>query len=109
MYFTTGLWSKFCITEVRKFIEPENLIEVVNNSAEGFHKNVTDPSTWQFDPEASYMHICCNETVHGFEFDEDNFPWHKVPKDMVVVGDMSSNIGTRPINWDHFDVIYAGA
>jgi phosphoserine aminotransferase len=70
---------------------------------------VKDPSTWQFDPEASYIHICCNETVHGFEFDEENFPWDRVPKDMVVVGDMSSNIGTRPINWDHFDVVYAGA
>ena len=109
MYFTTGLWSAQCITEARKFIAPGNLIEVVNNSQSVYTKNATDPSTWQIDPEASYMHICCNETVHGFEFDEQNFPWDKVPKDMVVVGDMSSNIGTRPINWDHFDVIYAGA
>jgi phosphoserine aminotransferase len=36
MYFTTGLWSNFCITEARKFIKPENLIEVVNNSATNF-------------------------------------------------------------------------
>lgn len=28
---------------------------------------------------------------------------------MVVVGDMSSNIGSAPINWDCYDVVYAGA
>jgi len=28
---------------------------------------------------------------------------------MVVVGDMSSNIATRKINWDRYGVVYAGA
>jgi len=50
-----------------------------------------------------------NETVNGFEFTEENFPWHKIPKGVATVCDMSSNIGSRPINWDHFDVVYAGA
>ena len=68
-----------------------------------------DPSTWKIDAEASFMHICINETVHGFEITEDNFPWHLIPSDMCVVGDMSSNIGTRPINWKRFSVVYAGA
>ena len=27
---------------------------------------------------------------------------------MVIVGDMSSNIGSRPINWDRYDVVYGG-
>lgn len=52
--------------------------------------------------------MCVNETVHGFEINADNFPWSKIPNDMVVVGDMSSNIGSFKINWDRFDVIYAG-
>lgn len=69
---------------------------------------MTDPSTWKIDPEASFLHICINETVHGFEITEENFPWHKFPKDMCIVGDMSSNIGTRKINWDRFSVVYAG-
>ena len=69
---------------------------------------MTDPNTWKIDPEASYLHMCINETVHGFEITEENFPWSKIPKDMVIVGDMSSNIGTFKINWDRFDVVYAG-
>lgn len=67
-----------------------------------------DPSTWNIDPEASFFHYCSNETVHGFELDEETFPWHLIPRDIAVVSDMSSNIGTRPIKWDRMDVIYAG-
>lgn len=55
------------------------------------------------------MHICINETVHGFEINQENFPWEMIPKDMVVVADMSSNIGAAPINWDRISVVYAGA
>lgn len=108
MYLTTGLWSQQCITEARKLIPSANLIEVANSKATNYTQ-LPDPATWKIDPEASYFHFCVNETVNGFEITEENFPWHKIPKDMVKVGDMSSNIGTRKINWDHFDVIYAGA
>jgi len=108
MYLTTGLWSQQCITEARKLIPSANLIEVANSKATNYTQ-LPDPATWKIDPEASYFHFCVNETVNGFEITEENFPWHKIPKDMVKVGDMSSNIGTRKINWDHFDVVYAGA
>ena len=106
MYLTTGMWSKQCITEVRKYIPSEKLIEVTNTS-DSNHCQMTDPSTWKIDPEASYLHVCSNETVHGFEITEENFPWYLFPS--VIVGDMSSNIGTRKINWDRFSVVYAGA
>jgi len=33
MYLTTGLWSSQCITEARKFIPAENLIEVASSKA----------------------------------------------------------------------------
>jgi len=84
------------------------LIEVTNTK-DSNHTKLTDPKTWKIDPEASYLHVCVNETVHGFEIGEENFPWHLFPKDMVVVGDMSSNIATRKINWDRYGVVYAGA
>lgn len=107
MYLTTGLWSEQCITEARKHIPAENLIEVTNTKGSNYTQ-LTDPDTWNIDPTASYLHMCVNETVHGFEITADNFPWSKIPNDMVVVGDMSSNIGSFKINWDRFDVIYAG-
>jgi len=70
---------------------------------------MSDPSTWNIDPSASFMHVCVNETVHGFKIGEDNFPWHMFPEDLVVVGDMSSCIGTEKINWNRYQVVYAGA
>jgi phosphoserine aminotransferase len=107
MYFTSGLWSTQCIKEARKFIPESNLIEVSNLSASNFTQ-MTNPKNWKIDSEASYFHICINETVHGFEITEENFPWELIPKGVAIVGDMSSNIGTVKINWDRFDVVYAG-
>lgn len=107
MFLTTGLWSSQCIREARKFIPDDKLIEVTNLSASNYTE-LTDPATWKIDNEASFLHVCINETVHGFEITEENFPWHLFPKDICVVGDMSSNIATRKINWNRFDVVYAG-
>ena len=80
----------------------------MTNTKRSNDTQLTDPRTWKIDKEASYLHVCVNETVHGFEITDENFPWHVFPKDMVVVGDMSSNIGTRNINWDRYGVVYAG-
>jgi phosphoserine aminotransferase len=56
---------------------------------------MVDIDKWNVDPEGSFFHFCSNETVNGFEFNENTFPWHLIPKDMPVIADMSSNIGTK--------------
>ena len=45
------------------------------------------------DSSASYLYYCCNETVHGVEF---NFT--PDPKGPVLVSDMSSNFLSRPVD-----------
>lgn len=54
--------------------------------------------------EASYIHYCTNETVDGIELFD-------VPKHSTapIVADMSSNILSRQIDINQFDLIYAGA
>lgn len=54
---------------------------------------IPDPSSWTLNPSASYVYYCCNETVHGVEF---NF----VPETngVVLVSDMSSNFLSRPVD-----------
>lgn len=54
---------------------------------------IPDSSSWSLNPSASYVYFCCNETVHGVEF---NF----VPdtKDVILVSDMSSNFLSRPVD-----------
>lgn len=80
----------------------------MTNTKESNYTQLTDPRTWKIDKDASYLHVCVNETVHGFELTEENFPWHVFPEDMVVIGDMSSCIGSRKINWNRYDCVYAG-
>lgn len=54
---------------------------------------IPDPSTWNLNPDASYVYFCANETVHGVEF---NF----IPdvKGAVLVCDMSSNFLSKPVD-----------
>lgn len=54
---------------------------------------IPDPSTWNLNPDASYVYFCANETVHGVEFDF-------IPdvKGAVLVCDMSSNFLSRPVD-----------
>lgn len=70
---------------------------------------LTDPVKWNIDENASFFHVCTNETVGGLEFTDTNFPWHLIPKDVPIVADMSSHIGTFNIDWSRYSVVYAGA
>lgn len=60
---------------------------------------IPDSSSWSLNPSASYVYYCCNETVHGIEF---NF----IPdtKGVILACDMSSNFLSRPV--DVSKVIY---
>lgn len=71
--------------------------------------NVSDHSKWNIDKEGSFFYMCTNETVNGIEFHWDKFPFHLIPKDMPIVCDMSSNIGTNNIPWDKVGLVYGGA
>ena len=85
-------------------------IEVVTG-IESNYREVSDPKSWNIDKDTSYVHYCQNETVHGFQFgdDENNqFP-HKAVEGMTVVCDMSSEIGSRKLDFKNFGMIYAGA
>lgn len=64
----------------------------------------TAGASWDLNPNAPYVYICANETVHGVEFAE-------IPDTAGVplVADMSSNILSRTVDVSKFGVIYAGA
>ena len=55
-------------------------------------------------PDAAYVHITANETIHGVEFrdvpDTGNVP---------LVADFSSSIASEPLDVRRYGVIYAGA
>lgn len=101
-YFTTGAWSESAIKEAKKYCTANE----VWPDSKGKFNTLPEVSAWNIDKEAAYFHYCDNETIHGVEFQE--FPFEAVG-DMTLVCDMSSNMCSRPINWEKYGVVYAGA
>jgi len=69
---------------------------------------LADPYQWRLSQEASYVHICSNETIDGVEFQQ-------LP-DLLALGcdaplviDCSSHIASRAVDWSRVGVAYAGA
>lgn len=101
-YITTGAWSEQAIKEAKKIC---TAVEAWPESGSKY-TTVPDSSTWVIDKESAYFHYCDNETIHGVEFND--FPFDKV-EGLTLVSDMSSNFATRPIDWEKYGVVYAGA
>ena len=55
-------------------------------------------------PDASYLHICFNNTIYGTKY-----PYIPDTGDIPLVADMSSCILSEPVDVSKFGVIYAGA
>jgi phosphoserine aminotransferase len=99
-YISTGDWSNRSIKEAKTYGK-------VNVAASGEASNYTaipPRSEWKLDPEASYVHICSNETIGGVEYH-----WTPDTGAVPLVADMSSNIMSRPIDVSKYGLIYAGA
>jgi phosphoserine aminotransferase len=99
-YVSTGSWSKKAIKEAQK-IGTVNV--AASTEADGF-KRVPKQAELKLDPEAAYVHITTNETIHGVEwkYDPDT-------RNVPLVADASSDIFGHPLNVSKYALIYAGA
>ncbi|KAL7390900.1 hypothetical protein ABVT39_001031 [Epinephelus coioides] len=98
-YLVTGTWSAKAAQEAAKY----GKVNIVHPKLDSYTK-IPDPSSWTLNPSASYVYYCCNETVHGVEY---NFT--PETNGVVLVSDMSSNFLSRPVDVSKFGLIYAGA
>lgn len=96
----TGAWTAKAIEELKKVAECRM---AGSGEAQKFARLPKD-SEISFDGNASYVHICTNNTIEGTQ-------WHSIPDtgSVPVVADMSSDIASRPINVKGFGMIFAGA
>ncbi|MFM2138911.1 MAG: 3-phosphoserine/phosphohydroxythreonine transaminase [Bacteroidota bacterium] len=97
-YTETGTWSEKALKEARLF----GHVEIAGSSKDTQHCSI--PSELTVSPTATYLHITTNETIAGTQ-------WHKIPYGCGVpmVADMSSDILSRELDFNRFDLIYAGA
>ncbi|MBC7603131.1 MAG: 3-phosphoserine/phosphohydroxythreonine transaminase [Ramlibacter sp.] len=99
-YVLTGDWSTRSFKEAQTF---GKISVAASSEAEKFTR-IPKQADWKLDPQASYVHICSNETIGGVEFH-----WTPDTGSVPLVADMSSNIMSRPIDISKYGLIYAGA
>ena len=96
-YADTGVWGIKAIKEAKLF----GKVEVVCTGKESNYTII--PKDFAIPNDAVYFHITTNNTIYGSQ-------WQKIPQTSVpLVGDMSSDIFSRVIDFNAFDLIYAGA
>lgn len=103
-FVVTGSWSQKSLKEARRYAKAT---VAASNEADG-HTRLPDPATWRLSPEASYVHLCTNETINGIEV-------HELP-DLDALGsraplviDFSSHVASRPVDWTRVGLAFGGA
>ncbi|MBR3964951.1 MAG: 3-phosphoserine/phosphohydroxythreonine transaminase [Clostridia bacterium] len=99
-YIVSGQFSGKAYTEAQKY---GDIALVATSKADGF-SYVPATTRESFRPDASYVHICYNNTIFGTKY-------NYIPDtgDIPLVADMSSCIISEPVDVTKFGVIYAGA
>jgi phosphoserine aminotransferase len=93
----TGVWSAKAYKEILKF----GPCDMVASSKDKNYSYI--PKDYDIPSDATHFHITSNNTIYGTQIHKD--PDTNVP----LIGDMSSEIFSRPVDVAKYDVIYAGA
>jgi phosphoserine aminotransferase len=99
-YTDTDVWGSKAIKEARLY---GNVDIVCSSKADNY---TWLPKDWKIKPGTSYLHITTNNTIYGTQWQDMNFFYQK---NVPLVADMSSDILSRQIDFNKFDIIYAGA
>ncbi|WP_454831113.1 phosphoserine transaminase [Pseudoxanthomonas wuyuanensis] len=99
-YVVTGHWGKTAIRQVKPYVT----VHIAADGEPGGFRDIPPRADWQLSPDAAYVHVTANETIHGVEF-RDTPDVGFVP----LFADFSSSIASEPIDVSRYGVIYAGA
>lgn len=96
----TGSWTAKAIEELKRLAEYRL---AASTEAEKFTR-VPRADEIKLAPDASYVHICTNNTIEGSQ-------WSEIPGTgkAPLVADMSSDIASKPVDVRQFGLIFAGA
>ena len=99
-YVNTGVWAKKALKEAGRY----GKVNVVASSEDKTFSYIPELDAASFDKEADYFHITTNNTIYGTRYTT-------LPDtgDVPLVGDMSSDILSKPYDVSKFGLIYAGA
>jgi phosphoserine aminotransferase len=99
-FLVTGSWAEKAVEEAAALGEARTAASTKNEA----YRRVPRAQEIELSKDAAYVHITSNETIQGIQ-------WPTFPDvgSRPLVGDMSSDIMSRPIDAGKFALIYAGA
>jgi len=98
-YIVSGNFSNLAAKEAAKFGQ----VNIIGNSKDKNFTYIPDVKALPYTPDASYIHICQNNTIFGTQFVD-------VPEveGVPLVADMSSMILSKPVDVSKYGCIYFG-
>lgn len=96
-YLNTGVWAKKAMKEAKLF---GNVVEVASSEDENY---TYLPKNFEVPIDLDYLHVTTNNTIYGTEYHKD------LDVTVRLIGDMSSDIFSRPVDVSKYDCIYGGA
>jgi phosphoserine aminotransferase len=99
-YTDTGIWATKAIKEAKLF----GNLDVACSSKDANYTYL--PKTFDVKTDTAYLHLTTNNTVYGTQWQDLSLFYEK---DVPLVADMSSDILSRQLDFNKFDLIYAGA
>ncbi len=98
-YIVSGNFSNLAAKEAAKF----GTVNIVANSKDKNFTYIPDVNAIDYTPDASYIHICQNNTIFGTQFVD-------LPKvdGVPLVADVSSMILSRPMDVTDYGCLYFG-
>ena len=99
-YIVTGDWGKKALKEAKKV----GTTHVAASTEDGNFRRIPAQAEIQLTAGAAYVHMTSNNTIHGTQ-------WQYVPDPggAPLVGDMSSDMYSRPLDVSKYGLIYSGA
>ncbi len=99
-YADTGVWSVKAIKEAKLY----GNVDVVCSSKDKTYSYL--PKEFSVNASSAYLHLTTNNTIYGTQWQDLSTFYNKgVP----LVADMSSDILSRELDFNQFDLLYAGA
>jgi phosphoserine aminotransferase len=98
-YADTGYWSEKAILEAEKI----GKVKKICSSKESLYNKIPNVRKWKTDKNSSYLHMTTNNTTFGTQF--QSIP--ELDDGVPLIADMSTDIMTRKIDINQFDMVYA--
>jgi len=100
LYVESGNFSERAIEEAQRY----GTVDIVATSRATKYDRIPAFDPARVDPDGSYFHITTNNTIMGTA-------WHAFPatNGVPLVGDMTSEILSRVVDYRKFGMVYAGA